>query len=101
MAFIPFIHFLPKKIFRYIIRFFGHKYLSLEKNLNLLTERDLRDYCYKLNIKNFKIKRYKLFGLTSNLILIIKKVEVMNKLKTSEIQSSEIFRVVSQKHAVF
>lgn len=72
-TFIPFIHFLPKKIFRYIIRFFGHKYLSLEKNLNLLTERDLRDYCYKLDIKNFKIKRYKLFGLTSNLILIIKK----------------------------
>ena len=38
---LPLIHFLPKKIFRKIISFFGDDFFSLEKNLNLLSVREI------------------------------------------------------------
>jgi hypothetical protein len=70
---IPFIHWLPKNIHRKILKILGLKFYSLEKNINLLSKKDLIDFCEKLKIKNFKIIKYKLFFMTSNLILIIKK----------------------------
>ena len=68
---LPFLHLLPKAMHRNILNFFGEKYLSKEKNLNLLTENDLKEMCLKLNIYNFKIFKIKLFFFVSNLILII------------------------------
>ena len=70
---LPLIHWLPKKIHRKILRFIGLSFYSLEENLNLLSEKNLIDICTKLKLKNFKIIRHKLFFITSNLILIIKK----------------------------
>ena len=70
---LPIIHWLPKKIHRKILKTIGLNFYSLEKNLNLLTLKDLIIFCEKLNIKKFKIIKYKLFFLTSNLILIIEK----------------------------
>jgi ubiquinone/menaquinone biosynthesis C-methylase UbiE len=70
---LPIIHWLPKKIHRKILRTVGLNFYSLEKNLNLLTLKDLIIFCEKLNIKKFKIIKYKLFFMTSNLILIIEK----------------------------
>jgi len=70
---IPIIHWLPKKIHRNILKFFGLGFYSLEKNLNLLDKISLIKICQKLNIKKFKIIRYKFLFFTSNLILVIKK----------------------------
>jgi hypothetical protein len=72
-TFLPFIHWLPKNIHRKILRIIGLNFYSLEKNLNLLSEQDLFQLCKNLNIKNFKIIKYKLFLMTSNFILLIEK----------------------------
>jgi 2-polyprenyl-3-methyl-5-hydroxy-6-metoxy-1,4-benzoquinol methylase len=70
---LPLIHWLPKNIHRKILQILGLNFYSLEKNLNLLSEQDLKRLCKELNISNFKIIKYKLFFMTSNLILLIKK----------------------------
>jgi hypothetical protein len=71
---IPLIHFLPKKIHRYLLRLFGFRFLSKEKNLNLLSEKDLLLIMNKFkNQIKYKIKSIKLFNIKSNLILIGKK----------------------------
>ena len=70
---LPLIHWLPKNIHRKILKFIGLSYYSLEKNLNLLSISDLRNFCSKLNIKNYEIIKYRLFFMVSNLILVIKK----------------------------
>lgn len=70
---IPFIHWLPKNIHRKILQIIGLNFYSLEKNLNLLSEQDLISLCKELNISNFRIIKYKLFFMTSNLILLVKK----------------------------
>ena len=41
-----------------------------EKNLNLLDIRELKKICEILKITKYKILKYKLFFLTSNLILV-------------------------------
>ena len=70
---LPFIHWLPKNIHRKILNIIGLNFYGLEKNLNLLSESDLINLCNKLNIKNYKIIKYRLFFMTSNLILFIEK----------------------------
>ena len=69
---IPFIHWLPKKIHRNILKNFNLSFYSKEENLNLLSESDFSSF-----IKNEKIKsefRYiKYLFLKSNLIFILKK----------------------------
>jgi len=72
-TFLPFIHWLPKSIHRRILKGVGLSFYSYEKNLNLLSEKDLINFCENLDLKNFEIIKYKLFLMTSNLILIIKK----------------------------
>jgi predicted SAM-dependent methyltransferase len=70
---LPFIHYLPNKIYRKILIFLGFSFFSKEKNLNLLSTNDLKKICCKLNIKNYKILRHNFLYFTSNLILHIKK----------------------------
>ena len=70
---LPFIHWLPKKIHRIILKFLKKDFYSKEENLNLLTTKELKKICDMLNIKKYKILKYKLFFLTSNLILVIYK----------------------------
>jgi hypothetical protein len=70
---LPLIHWLPKNIHRKILRFIGLNFYSLEKNLNLLSISDLRNFCNRLRIKNYEIIKYRLFFMVSNLILVIKK----------------------------
>ena len=72
-TFLPLIHILPKRIHRRILKFFGYKFLSQEKNLNLLGKSDLTKICEKLKISRYKIKKIKVLLFTSNLLLIIKK----------------------------
>jgi 2-polyprenyl-3-methyl-5-hydroxy-6-metoxy-1,4-benzoquinol methylase len=70
---LPFFHWLPKNIHRKILKIIGLDFYSQEKNLNLLSEKDLMSLCKELNISNFKIIKHKLFFMTSNLILLVKK----------------------------
>ena len=70
---LPFIHWLPKKIHRKILKFLKKDFYSKEENLNLLTAKELKKICGILDIKKYKILKYKLFFLTSNLILVIYK----------------------------
>ena len=67
---LPFIHWLPKKVHRKILSFFRFKFYSYEKNLNLLSENDLR-LCLKISgITSYKIYYVYLFGFKSNLLVL-------------------------------
>ena len=70
---IPFIHWLPKKFHRKILKFIGLEFYSLEKNLNLMSKKDLLRIMSKINCSNFKILKHKFLFFTSNLILVINK----------------------------
>ena len=72
-TFLPLVHILPKRIHRRILKFFGYKFLSQEKNLNLLGKSDLTKICEKLKVSRYEIKKIKVLLFTSNLLLIIKK----------------------------
>ncbi len=72
---LPIIHWLPKNIHRRILKYMKLDFYSKEENLNLLSLNDLKKICVKLNIKKYKILKYKLFFFTSNFILIIKKLD--------------------------
>lgn len=67
----PLLHWLPKPIFRLFLRLTGRYFFSKEENLNLLYEFELKDMICNLGYKYKKIN-YKLFGLTSNLVYLIK-----------------------------
>ena len=67
---IPIIHWLPKKFHRSILRLFGLKFFAEEKNLNLLSEFDLRLIMKKCNKNNYEIKYVNFFFIKSNFILI-------------------------------
>jgi SAM-dependent methyltransferase len=66
---IPFLHFLPKRIFRKIIKNTAFKQFSDEENLNLLGRKELKRF---LNGKHAKIINTKVFCFTSNLIAVIR-----------------------------
>ena len=70
---IPFIHWLPKKLYRVILNLIGFSFFAQEKNLNLLSEYDFRLIMKKLNQIDYNIKNIKFFLIKSNLILIGKK----------------------------
>ena len=70
---LPLIHYLPKKIHRKILNFLGLNFYASEENLNLLSEKNLKNMCKELNLRKFKIIKHKLLFLTSNLILVIEK----------------------------
>jgi len=67
---IPFIHFLPKKLYRKLLMFFGDKFFSKEENLNLLSKKDLKNLMSDYKNISYSIYKVKLFGFTSNFIII-------------------------------
>ena len=70
---LPFIHWLPKQIHRKILNFLKYDFLAKEKNLNLVSEKDLKKICKFNNIKNYKIDSINFYNFKSNLILVINK----------------------------
>jgi SAM-dependent methyltransferase len=63
---IPFLHFLPKKVYRKLLTLLGETYWSKEENLNLLGRRELADlFPAETNIIMDSVS---IFGLSSNLI---------------------------------
>ncbi len=73
---LPFLHFLPKKLFRKILKKINLSFFSYERNLNLLDTSDLINLCKKAKIKNFEIHYNKIFFLKANIILIVKKTSL-------------------------
>jgi len=69
---LPFIHWLPKKLHRKLLKFFGYLFYSQEENLNLVDKKKLKTFCQKLGIQNFTIHYIKTWGIMSNLMLVIK-----------------------------
>ena len=69
---IPVIHWLPKSIYRRILKFLGLSFYADENNLNLLTINELKKMLDDKKI-TYEIKFIKLFLLKSNIIIIGKK----------------------------
>lgn len=67
---IPFLHYLPEKIYRIVLRKIGLDFFSNENNLNLLSKKKLIEIMKKLNHQNYEIKSISLLFFKSNLILI-------------------------------
>ncbi|MDR1839307.1 MAG: class I SAM-dependent methyltransferase [Treponema sp.] len=70
---IPFIHWLPKKTHRKILKLIGQNFFALEENLNLLSVNKLKNLCQENGIRKYKILTVTFLGLPSNLLLIIEK----------------------------
>jgi hypothetical protein len=70
---LPFVHWLPPKVFRKILFLLKKEPLYLEEYLNLLSSGELRRLCRSLSINDLSIVRQRLLGLTSNLALYIRK----------------------------
>jgi len=68
-----FIHWLPKPIFRRMIKKMGLEFYSREENLNLISRKELLALVPEKYRKISKIIYHKLFGMPSNLILVVKK----------------------------
>lgn len=69
---LPFVHWLPASWFRAILRHLGHEVLSREENLNLLTAENLRAMCRDIGVR-YRVEAAHLYGMPSNLLLIIYK----------------------------
>ena len=70
---LPFLHWLPKPLHRKLLKTLGLTFYADESNLNLLDVKTLRQMSAHLNATTFSIQRLKTGGITSNLILILKK----------------------------
>ena len=73
---LPFIHWLPKKLHRAILKALGMEFWSREENLNLMTKRDLSMMASTMlrDEFQFEIKTVWALGMPSNLILIAKRL---------------------------
>ena len=71
---LPFVHWLPQKIFRRMCVVIGKEFFSSEQNLNLLSARQLRcmakctGFC-----DDYQVRGVRLAGLTSNLLFVLYK----------------------------
>lgn len=66
---LPLLHWLPKPWFRRILSGMGQKELAREENLNLMTERDVREAVQGIGGWSFSVEYARLLGLKSNLVL--------------------------------
>jgi len=71
---LPLVHWLPKKWFRRILRNTGYVFFAAEENLNLVDRWELLRLCEQLNGCTTAVKSQRLLGMTSNLLLVIKKL---------------------------
>ncbi len=70
---LPFFHFLPKVIYKMLLKLIGYSYFSKIENLNLLSVHDFSKILNTFSSIKFKIVKIKLFGFTSNLVAICEK----------------------------
>lgn len=70
---LPLVHWLPRGMFRALLRRLGHAELSLERNLNLLGRRDIESLCRDAGVGGARVGDVSLCLWPSNLILIARK----------------------------
>jgi hypothetical protein len=70
---LPFLHWMPPKVFRSLLRRLGHHFYAQEANLNLMASHDLRNAARAAGIENFHVDTVRLGPLSSNLLLIARK----------------------------
>jgi hypothetical protein len=70
---LPLVHWLPKQTFRRLLRNTRYDFFSREENLNLLDRGDLVRLCDQLVAWNVNIERQRLLGVTSNLLVTLRK----------------------------
>jgi len=70
---LPFLHWLPQPVHRMIVSKIGLEFYSKEENLNLLSKKQLLNLVPPLYQTKIRLYTYRLFGLISNLILVIEK----------------------------
>lgn len=70
---LPFLHWLPKKLHRIILKKLKYDQLCKEENLNLLSLREIRGFLSSFKNINYKLRFIYLFGIKSNIIILGKK----------------------------
>ncbi|MGE4233388.1 MAG: hypothetical protein AB7F43_08680 [Bacteriovoracia bacterium] len=71
---IPFLHWLPKKLHRALLKRFGLQFWANEKNLNLLGKKELLKIADDLTTNfDVEIRSIKTLGMTSNWVLLARR----------------------------
>lgn len=72
---LPLLHWLPRRLHRRLLKLIGFRFFADEQNLNLLGRRDLQTMIDVSNqrdrIKSCRVETIRLFGLVSNLVIIL------------------------------
>jgi len=66
-----FLHWIPAKYFRFILKKIGMEFFSLEENLNLLSKSMLHSALSRQNIENFSLRYVNFLGYPSNIVVTI------------------------------
>lgn len=69
----PLLHWFPKYLHRKVLRILGDQFFSLEENLNLLSKKDLINFCKRIDNIECKFYYNKFFFFNCNIILLIRK----------------------------
>lgn len=71
---LPFIHWLPQNIHQKILRMLGRDFYAKTSNLNLLSKRQLNRMLSSIKAPvHWTFSQYRLFGMTSNIILYVER----------------------------
>ncbi len=66
-----FLHWIPAKYFRFLLKNIGMEFFSLEENLNLLSKSVLHSVLKNQNIENFNLSYLNFLGYPSNIVVTI------------------------------
>ena len=67
---LPFLHWLPKKLHRIILKKLKFDQLCQEENLNLLSLSEIRGFLSSFKNINYKLRFINLLGIKSNIIIL-------------------------------
>ena len=71
---LPFVHWLPPRMFRRILTVTGRQFFADEANLNLLSGRQLRNMARYIGFEDdYEIRGVRLGGIVSNVLFVLRK----------------------------
>jgi hypothetical protein len=85
---LPFVHWLPKSVFRQLMRSSGRGFFAEESNLNLLDARDLVSIVRYIEGFTFRISSVSLWCWPSNLLLLGRRIVSKTELRGARSQIS-------------
>jgi len=74
---LPLVHWLPPKLHRRIFALLGKGFFADERNLNLLSRRTLARTAVAAGIERFEVRTVSLLGLSTNLVLVGRKRDIL------------------------